>query len=192
MTFYTAPSLFDAKGNRKYLTQSERNRFLQAAAKAPPDVMTFCMVLAYTGARLSEVRALTPRRIDFGAQSIVVRCLKKRDKVVYRAIPVPDHLLSSLKYVHTLRYADTRLWHWCRTSAWSRVKEVMKEAGVSGICASPKGLRHAFGVSAVQSGVALNMLQKWMGHSKIETTAIYANAVGAEELAIAGKMWNGF
>jgi site-specific recombinase XerD len=33
------------------------------------------------------------------------------------------------------------------------------------------------------------MLQKWMGHADIRTTAIYANAVGAEELELAGKMW---
>jgi integrase len=33
------------------------------------------------------------------------------------------------------------------------------------------------------------MLRKWMGHSSIETTAIYANAVGKEEMEIAGRMW---
>lgn len=33
--------------------------------------------------------------------------------------------------------------------------------------------------------VPLNMLRKWMGHASIETTAIYANAVGAEEQQIA-------
>jgi hypothetical protein len=30
---------------------------------------------------------------------------------------------------------------------------------------------------------------KWMGHSKIETTAIYANALGEEQRQIAERMW---
>jgi integrase len=33
------------------------------------------------------------------------------------------------------------------------------------------------------------MLQKWMGHASIKTTAIYANAVGEEEKALAQMMW---
>lgn len=67
--------------------------------------------------------------------------------------------------------------------------KVMAEAGVSGPHAIPKGLRHGFGVAAVGAGVPLNMVQKWMGHAALTTTAIYANAVGAEEQAIAAKMW---
>jgi integrase len=33
------------------------------------------------------------------------------------------------------------------------------------------------------------MLQKWMGHANMQITAIYANALGEEERAIAAKMW---
>jgi integrase/recombinase XerD len=34
------------------------------------------------------------------------------------------------------------------------------------------------------------MLSKWMGHSIMEITAIYANAVGEEQQAIAARMWS--
>ena len=61
-------------------------------------------------------------------------------------------------------------------------------AGISGPQASPKGLRHGFGVAAVQAGSPLNMVQKWLGHTQLSTTAIYADAVGAEEQAIAERM----
>ncbi len=54
---------------------------------------------------------------------------------------------------------------------------------------SPKGLRHGFGVAAVQAGIPLNMVQKWLGHAQLSTTAIYADAVGAEEQDIAARMW---
>jgi len=55
------------------------------------------------------------------------------------------------------------------------VKAVMAAAGIAGLCASPKGLQHRFGVHAVRSGVPLNLLQRWLGHEDIATTAIYAD-----------------
>ena len=69
------------------------------------------------------------------------------------------------------------------------IKRVMQSAGVRGQFASPKGLRHAFAVHALANGVPLNLIQKWMGHSSIETTSIYLNAMGAEERAFAERMW---
>lgn len=66
----------------------------------------------------------------------------------------------------------------------------MREAEITGPQASPKGIRHGYGIHAIKSGIQLNMLQKWMGHTSIKTTAIYANAVGVEELELAERMWN--
>jgi site-specific recombinase XerD len=56
--------------------------------------------------------------------------------------------------------------------------------------ASPKGLRHGFGITAISKGIALNMLQKWLGHAQLSTTAIYADAMGKEEQSIAARMWS--
>jgi integrase/recombinase XerD len=67
-------------------------------------------------------------------------------------------------------------------TAWRQVTAVMQAADIpAGPHRSPKGLRHGFGVHAISSGVPLNMLSKWMGHATLEVTAIYANALGAEE-----------
>jgi integrase/recombinase XerD len=76
-----------------------------------------------------------------------------------------------------------------------------------------KGLRHGFGVAAVThlphtqrpdtlavadrpselsrytAGIPLNLVQKWLGHAQLTTTAIYADAIGAEEKDIARRMW---
>jgi len=52
-----------------------------------------------------------------------------------------------------------------------------------------KGLRHGFGVAAVQAYIPLNLVQRWLGHAQLSTTAIYAEAVGQEEQAIAARMW---
>jgi integrase/recombinase XerD len=37
--------------------------------------------------------------------------------------------------------------------------------------------------------VPLNMVQKWLGHAQLTTTAIYADAIGAEEQSIMHRMW---
>ncbi len=57
--------------------------------------------------------------------------------------------------------------------------------------AKPRALRHAFGVEAVQKRIALSVIKKWLGHAKIETTAIYADPVGEEERALARLTWEG-
>ena len=55
--------------------------------------------------------------------------------------------------------------------------------------ASPKGLRHGFGIKFLTSDVPLNMTQKWLSHARISTTAIYTSATGPEEKQIAERMW---
>jgi len=65
----------------------------------------------------------------------------------------------------------------------------MEAADVPSWLASPKAARHAFAVDAIRVGVALNLVQRWMGHARIETTSIYADVTGDEERTIAERMW---
>lgn len=188
--------LYDAEGRRLYFTEEERRAFVAAAAKAPREVRTFCGVLHATGCRISEALALTAQQIDLSGRVVVFESLKKRRKGVYRAVPVPPELLDALDLVHGIREAQRRgqakalLWPWSRMTAFRRVQEVIAAAGIpDGPHACPKGLRHGFGVQAVSRGIALNMVQKWLGHAQLTTTAIYANAVGEEEQSIAARMW---
>lgn len=189
--------LFDQEGQRKYLTPDEREEFLKAAEAAPREVRTFCGVLAYGGCRISEALALTADRVDLKDGVLIFESLKKRKKGVYRAVPVPPAFLDTLNLVHDLRATKQRkdrgrgslLWDWSRGTAWTRVREVMKAGGIEGPHATPKGLRHAFGIKAITSGIPLNTLQKWLGHAQLTTTSIYANATGAEEKKIAERMW---
>lgn len=192
--------LFTADGQRLYLTGEERNAFITAAQNQKREVRTFCHVLAYAGCRISEALALKPERVDFSNKTLIVETLKKRRSGVYRAVPVPPDLLDSLDMVHGLREAHGRqkraeltipLWGWSRAKAWYTVKAVMDEAKIQdGAHKMPKGLRHAYGIHALNSGVPLNLLSKWMGHASMEVTAIYANAVGEEQQNIAARMWS--
>ena len=190
-------SLYDAQGRRLYFTAEERAAFLAAAARAAREVRSFCGVMHWTGCRISEALAVTPERVDLSGRVIVLEGLKKPKRGVYRPVPVPPELVDALALVHNIRDAQKRgkglkrrLWPWGRMTAWRRVTEVIAAAGIpDGPHACPKGLRHGFGVHAVSRGIALNMVQKWLGHAQLSTTAIYANAVGEEEQNIAARMW---
>jgi integrase len=85
---------------------------------------------------------------------------------------------------------DALLWTFARNTAWRHVTAVMGAAGIpDGPHRCPKDLRHGFAIHALSKGVPLNMVSKWMGHAKMETTAIYCNAVGEERQTIAARMW---
>ena len=72
--------LFTSDGKRKYLTADERTRFLAAANQHERgEVRTLCLVLTYTGCRISEALELTADRIDLSARAITFRTLKQRD-----------------------------------------------------------------------------------------------------------------
>lgn len=191
--------LYAGDGQRKYLNQQEREAFLAAAAAHPiPKVRTLCAVMALTGCRVSEALALTADRVDAADKVIIFESLKKRRSGHYRAVPVPNELMADLTHIHFLpslwdrddQGRGVRLWGMNRTSAWRNIKAVMAEAGItSGTRATPKGLRHGFGVAAVSAGVPLNLVQRWLGHAQISTTAIYADVMGPEERTLAARMW---
>ena len=189
--------LYSPQGERLYLTPDEREAFYRAAAEARNhEARTFCRCLYFTGCRISEALELPRGRVDFAAQALTFRTLKKRSgKIHYRSVPVPSAFLDELDLVHNLHRgrddAASRLWPVSRSTGWRIVREVMDAAGLDGSkpYASPKGLRHGFGVACVLKGVPLPTLQKWMGHAKLDTTGIYLQVVGDEERELAARLW---
>ena len=129
-----------------------------------------------------------PSRVDFSGKAVTFRTLKQRGKDRYRAVPIPDVLLSALDDVHGIRRAQKRkqrgegvmLWSWGRTQASKHIYAVLEEAGISGAHASPKGLRHGFGVRVAKETRNPRLVQKMLGHANLETTAIYMDVVGLE------------
>ena len=181
-------ALFDHKGKRKYLCAGEVPRCLKAAHAAKPDTELLCRLLAYTGCRISEALALTPERLDAETGRVVLRTLKRR-ALLYRAVPVPAGLMTALRNAAAGHAPDAPIWPWSRQTAWRRVKAVMRAACITGPQAMPKGLRHGFGVANAEENVPMATTQKWLGHAKLETTAIYQQAVGREENAFARRIW---
>jgi integrase/recombinase XerD len=198
-------SLYAPGGGRKYLNHAERDRALAEMAKLPRSQALFALTLAWTGARVSEVLALTASsfqiirtsslKIESGVVAIVT--LKRRGHHV-REVPIPPELTAALDEHYKLsarqrdeHLRDRRLWSWHRVTAWRIIKHVMRRSAIAGRQACPRGLRHAFGVGSLQTGVPLNLTQRWLGHARIGTTAIYAAASGPEEVEFARRFWRG-
>jgi len=181
-------ALFDHSGQRKYLTEAERWRLLSASLESDRQTSALAQLLVYSGCRISEALALTPSRLDPGTGSVVFRTLKRR-RPLYRAVPIPAGLMDELIELARSKGGDERLWRWCRQTAWRRVKALMAGCGITGAHATPKGCRHGFGIANAQQKIPVGTTKKWMGHARLETTAIYQNAVGEEELSFAKRLW---
>lgn len=193
---HTQMRLYDPSQRRLYINAAERARFGKAAEQEPNAIGNFCLLLMLTGCRISEGLALQAGAIQTEARLITFRTLKRRRADSFREVPAPPELLARLQMQSSSpsRAERSYLWHHNgqplnRATAYRWIKRVMRGADISGAQACPKGLRHGYGIHAIRSRVPLNMLQKWMGHASMSTTAIYTNAIGEEEQAIAARMW---
>ena len=196
--------LFDQEGRRLYLNQEERARFLKAVEKEDRENRVLCRLLYYTGCRPSEALELTPERIELDRNEIVFRSLKKRTydqqgrvkPPRFRIVPSPAQLMDELDLVFDLRRGhktrkarSTPLWSMHRSTVWRMVSRVMERAEIIGPMATPKGLRHGFGVACVLNKIPLHLIRDWLGHSDTKTTEIYTTVIGQDQRDMLMAVW---
>lgn len=180
----------DREGNRKYLTESERIAFYKTVMIEPDEgLRAFGLTLFYTGCRISEALNTPIGRIDSTAKAFVFETLKQRKRGCYRAIPIPKSLVAALRRMVEGKQPSDRVWTFSRSTAYRFIKRLMVAAGIEGSMASPKGLRHSFAVASISQSIPLTTVQKWMGHARLDTTAIYLNVSGKEERELARRLW---
>jgi len=182
-------TLFDELGRRKYLNQKERKLFLEALSKQKIETKLFCMLLYWTGARIKEGHNTTINNIDFDEEVVVIESLKKRRRNVFRKIPLPSAYCASLLEFIKKNNLQTSIWSKSVRSYSRHIKKVMQDAEIIGPQASAKGLRHSYAVHCITCKIPLTLVQKWMGHASINTTAIYLDIVGPEEREFAQRIW---
>jgi integrase len=189
-------TLHTVAGARKYLNIAERKRFAAAAVAMPAEPRVFCLLLMWSGCRISEALSVTPLAIDREAGTVAFFTLKRRKASVVRQVPIPAALIAELTTVFDLEHRESdaylrssRLWRWSRSTAWRWIKVAMKRAALTGTAATPKGLRHTFGVAAFQA-VPPHIVQRWLGHASLRTTGIYGDVSGREEHLFAERIWD--
>ncbi|MGK0190719.1 MAG: integrase/recombinase XerD, partial [Verrucomicrobiales bacterium] len=171
------------------LNKAENRKFLAAVGSLAKSEASFCLIIYYTGCRISEALSLTPGDIDWSTHIVRIRCLKRHGKTVFRRVPIPASLTADLRSLHQ-RELESRLWRFSRSTGWRIIKGVMKQADITGLQATTKGLRHGFGVRGALEKIPINVLRDWMGHSDISTTAIYLDVRDEEERKLIKRTWN--
>lgn len=181
--------LYAPNGERKFLTDSEVRDFLQAANTADRNVNLLCQVLAHTGCRLSEALQLTGYNIDLANNALVLPTLKQRKKGALRPVPIPETLTKDLIPYMNLGITCPRLWPVKRQSAYRWIKPVMQSAGLSGVKATTRGLRHGFAMSLAHSGTPTSEIQALLGHTKITTTEVYLSTSPFRQREFLERRW---
>jgi integrase len=116
-------TLYSAEGDRKYLNQAERRRINATARHLKRSRMLFVMILMLTGARVSEVLALTASSFQLESGSVSIRTLKRR-RPVMREVPLPLWLMEALETQFRISQRQEtaesggRLWPFTRWTAW--------------------------------------------------------------------------
>ena len=194
-------SLFSDDGERKYLNTKERKRFYKSR-KVIKDISerSFVELLFWTGCRISEALQLNIMRVNVEDCFVVFKTLKqhgKREGKRFRIVHLPRKFMRKLNRIHAVlemqldEHANKfrNLWSFGRQKGWKLVKAVMDKAKIFGVRATPKGLRHTYGVNAIYRGAPLLSLQIWMGHQSLKTTSIYLKVIGMEDRAYAKRTW---
>ena len=130
-----------------------------------------------TGVRVSECSGVNLSDIDWTARSVVIRHGKgnKRRIVYFNA----EAELSLRKYLETRSDSNEALFVTVRNphhrlGVHSIQNEIKRIADRSAMHVHPHKLRHTFATSSLHGGMPMDKLQALMGHSKPETTLIYA------------------
>lgn len=152
-------------------------RIYDDAYLTPTWPLTLTYVLGATGRRLSEALALKTTDIDFENKRIMWKILKKRQEY-YLALPASEKLLKLLDRYIRLNAVSYKLFDVSRQRAWYKIKQVLARYGLHGW--RPHDLRHAFILKALIETKSLELVRRWVAHSKYDLLRQYADVVGLE------------
>lgn len=154
------PWLDEDEGRIRWITESEE---LQLLRLLPSDVAILVKVAIVTGMRRSELLTLQREQVEDGW----VHLWKTKTKTP-RSVPINSRTHEDLLFLidspmpseHVLRYQ------------WEKAREAM------GLADDPwftfHVTRHTCATRLVKANVNLRIIQKWLGHKRIETTIRYA------------------
>jgi site-specific recombinase XerD len=147
-------------------------------------------VLWRGGLRISEALALTETDIDAARGSLLIRHGKgdKRreagmDQFGFEQLAAWLAHRVSLPVGPLFCVIDgpTRGRRWAATAARAELRQLAAEAGVRRRFA-PHQLRHAHAVELAREGVAVNIIQRQLGHTDLGTTSTYLQGIDPSEI----------
>ena len=165
----------------EYYSKEEINKFF--AQVMPWAYKDAFLVLLHSGIRFSELANLTWDDVDLSKRIIHIRPkdgFKTKTYNSIRSIPMNDILFKLFKNLSVIKKNDKyalssvegkklrerSLYYWCQKYG--------KMVGIEGTISLHK-FRHTFASHLVQNNVRIEIVQKYLGHSTIKETMIYAH-----------------
>lgn len=156
----------------RWLTEAELRHFVDTP-DTPRNTLAWGL-LAWLGLRRNELLRMRVGDVSLTERLITVRNTKDK---VDRTLPIPSALVGALKSACQGRAAACYVvpgregGYWSPVSFYRWFRRHCEAAGVAGI--TPHTLRHTLATHMSARGVPLRIIQQWLGHARIETTAHY-------------------
>ncbi len=159
------------------LSRDDEQKLIRQAYKDHGEHGLLIKTLFQSGARVSEFVGLRVDDLFFDEQMLLI---EKGKGGKSRYVPILAELSQELR-THLGRRKTGFLFETNRNSAYSprRVQQVVKDvAERAGITKRvyPHLLRHSVATTLLERGMPIDQIQKFLGHSKPETTQIYAES----------------
>ncbi len=122
----------------------------------------------YSGCRRSEALSLTWDDIDFAGKKIIIPGTKT--EASERVLPMSKPLLEIMKKL-SHRATTNKVFNYSPDYVSKQFKKYCPKHKLH-------DLRHTFATICLESGVSIRVVQKWLGHTSIDTTArIYTHVI---------------
>ncbi len=159
------------------LSKEEAHLLIEQAYRGDGKYGLLVKVLFFTGARVNEFVNIKVEDILFEDNEILIAHGKGNKKRYVPIMPSMSHEIRSYLNGRKIGY----LFESIRNTKYSprRIQQIIKEcAQKAGITKPvyPHLLRHSVATILRQKGMPLDLIQKFLGHSNIETTQIYSEA----------------
>ena len=165
----------------EYIEAHEVNTLLRAAPN--PRARLLMIIEWRAGLRVSEALALKVGDLSLDVELPTLRVRQGKGRKA-RIVPVHPELHSALSSALQFGNIDTedKIVKASRSTADRWIREATASAQRDGAIApgrkiSNHTLRHSYARHLLTSGIPINYLSRWLGHSSIQTTLIYLELV---------------
>ena len=147
------------------------------------------LFLRFTGARISEVAGIDDQvDVDFRSADVTLTVLKRHNpkkKNMRKMVSVPLQAVNKLaRYLARYPEMKGKAFSVNRSNFFELFQKLTLDCGFSKTLAHPHVLRHTRALEMVRAGVPLTIVQQILGHSNLNTTAVYLQFSGQEAKSI--------
>ena len=167
--------------HREYLEENDYKRLLKHCHKK--ELELFIKTFANTGTRIAEIKQI--RYCDLVGKKIQIK-----NKGKYRNMTIPAWLKKELTKYFAGYEQEQLLFTKSENYYRKLLKQLAGKARVKKSRVYPHSFRHYFAKKFLKDGGQLTTLQQLLGHSSIQTTAIYTQLNEDELMAEYAKIKN--